>query len=181
MTSIMLRRGCCALSTLLLAAGAQGQLVPNPTLSVQGPGLTAAIGGVGLSIVRNGDLSVVIEGPVQTALLYWNGDGVVGPQELNFDGLLFNGAQIGSEANGGALALGYRADVTAVVQAAFGVGGPGLYTFNVNDPSPIDNLTRMHGAGLFVVYTDGRDTSVRGMPDVLNRSFAMKITRLVRF
>jgi hypothetical protein len=33
----------------------------------------------------------------------------------------------------------------------------------------------------FVVYSDGRDTLGRGMPDLLNRSFAVKITRLLRF
>jgi hypothetical protein len=34
---------------------------------------------------------------------------------------------------------------------------------------------------LFVVYSDGRDTATTGVPDVVNRSFAVKITRLVRF
>jgi len=33
----------------------------------------------------------------------------------------------------------------------------------------------------FVVYSDGRDTLGGGMPDLLNRSFAVKITRLLRF
>ena len=33
----------------------------------------------------------------------------------------------------------------------------------------------------FVVYSDGRDTLGGGMPDLLNRSFAIKITRLLRF
>ena len=33
----------------------------------------------------------------------------------------------------------------------------------------------------FVVYSDGRDTLGAGMPDLLNRSFAVKITRLLRF
>jgi hypothetical protein len=34
---------------------------------------------------------------------------------------------------------------------------------------------------LFVVYSDGRDTLGLGVPDLLNRSFAVKITRLLRF
>ena len=34
---------------------------------------------------------------------------------------------------------------------------------------------------LFVVYSDGRDTSGSGLPELLNRSFAVKITRLLRF
>lgn len=33
----------------------------------------------------------------------------------------------------------------------------------------------------FVVYSDGRDMLGRGIPDLLNRSFAIKITRLLRF
>ncbi len=33
----------------------------------------------------------------------------------------------------------------------------------------------------FVVYSDGRDTLGQGLPDLLNRSFALKITRLLRF
>jgi Domain of unknown function (DUF5916) len=37
------------------------------------------------------------------------------------------------------------------------------------------------GSELFVVYSDGRTTVAPGFPDVLNRTFAVKITRLVRF
>lgn len=37
------------------------------------------------------------------------------------------------------------------------------------------------GSDLFVVYSDGRDTSRPGFPELLNRSLAVKITRLVRF
>jgi hypothetical protein len=37
------------------------------------------------------------------------------------------------------------------------------------------------GSELFVVYSDGRNTQAPGFPDVLNRTFAVKITRLVRF
>jgi hypothetical protein len=37
------------------------------------------------------------------------------------------------------------------------------------------------GSELFVVYSDGRNTHAPGYPDVLNRTFAVKITRLVRF
>jgi hypothetical protein len=33
----------------------------------------------------------------------------------------------------------------------------------------------------FLDYSDGRDTLGSGMPDLLNRSFAVKITRLLRF
>jgi hypothetical protein len=37
------------------------------------------------------------------------------------------------------------------------------------------------GSDLFVVYTDGRDTGVIGYPVLLNRTFALKFTKLFRF
>jgi hypothetical protein len=33
----------------------------------------------------------------------------------------------------------------------------------------------------FVVYSDGWDTLARGIPNLVNRSFTVKVTRLVRF
>lgn len=36
------------------------------------------------------------------------------------------------------------------------------------------------GSELFVVYSDGRDTHPRGIPEILNRSVALKVTRLFR-
>ncbi len=37
------------------------------------------------------------------------------------------------------------------------------------------------GSEIFVVYSDGRDTRAPGYPDLLNRSLAFKMTRLLRF
>jgi hypothetical protein len=37
------------------------------------------------------------------------------------------------------------------------------------------------GSDLYVVYSDGRDTAARGLPTLMNRSFAVKATRLLRF
>ncbi|MEW5981184.1 MAG: DUF5916 domain-containing protein [Acidobacteriota bacterium] len=37
------------------------------------------------------------------------------------------------------------------------------------------------GSDIFVVYTDGRDTGVRGFPSLLNRGIAIKVTRFLRF
>jgi hypothetical protein len=37
------------------------------------------------------------------------------------------------------------------------------------------------GSDLFVVYTDGRDTHPTGFPDLQTRSFAVKLTRLLRW
>jgi hypothetical protein len=37
------------------------------------------------------------------------------------------------------------------------------------------------GSELFLVYSDGRDTLAPGAPALVNRSLALKITRLLRF
>jgi hypothetical protein len=37
------------------------------------------------------------------------------------------------------------------------------------------------GSDLYVVYSDGRDTTAAGFPNLQNRSFAIKATRLFRF
>jgi hypothetical protein len=37
------------------------------------------------------------------------------------------------------------------------------------------------GSEVFVVYSDGRDTWTRGVPQLLNRAFVVKINRLLRF
>jgi len=37
------------------------------------------------------------------------------------------------------------------------------------------------GSDLFVVYSDGRSTLTRGIPDIENRSFVVKATKLFRF
>ena len=37
------------------------------------------------------------------------------------------------------------------------------------------------GSELFVVYNDQRDTLTRGIPDLQNRAFIVKINRLLRF
>jgi hypothetical protein len=37
------------------------------------------------------------------------------------------------------------------------------------------------GSELFIVYSDGRTTRTRGFPDVQNRSFVIKVTRLLRW
>jgi hypothetical protein len=37
------------------------------------------------------------------------------------------------------------------------------------------------GSDLFVVYSDGRDTELGDFPGLVNRTFAVKFTRLFRF
>ena len=37
------------------------------------------------------------------------------------------------------------------------------------------------GSELFIVYTDERDTSVRGVPLLRNRAFVVKLNRLMQF
>jgi len=60
-----------------------------------------------------------------------------------------------------------------------------LVQFNV-DGKTLTGSARLRweytgGSDLFVVYSDGRDTRNAGFPDLLNRTFAFKVTRLVRF
>ncbi|MDP2390085.1 MAG: hypothetical protein Q8N52_07140, partial [Acidobacteriota bacterium] len=60
-----------------------------------------------------------------------------------------------------------------------------LVQFNV-DTQALSSSARLRweytgGSELFVVYSDGRDTSATGFPLLQNRTFAVKATRLLRF
>lgn len=60
-----------------------------------------------------------------------------------------------------------------------------LVQFNV-DANTLTSSARLRweytgGSDLFVVYSDGRDTHAAGFPGLLNRTFAVKATRLIRF
>ena len=60
-----------------------------------------------------------------------------------------------------------------------------LTQFNATDAS-LSSSVRFRweyipGSEIFAVYSDGRDTSVSGVPYVMNRSFVVKVTRLFRF
>ena len=60
-----------------------------------------------------------------------------------------------------------------------------LVQFNV-DAHNVSSSIRLRweytgGSELFVVYSDGRDTQTIGFPGLLNRTFAVKATRLIRF
>lgn len=60
-----------------------------------------------------------------------------------------------------------------------------LVQFNV-DAKSLTSSARLRweytgGSELFVVYSDGRDSGNAGFPGLLNRTFAIKATRLVRF
>jgi len=37
------------------------------------------------------------------------------------------------------------------------------------------------GSELFLVYSDGRNALVSGVPELMNRTLAFKVTRLLRF
>jgi len=61
----------------------------------------------------------------------------------------------------------------------------GLMQFNAANHS-LSSSARLRweyrpGSELFVVYSDGRDTLTGGVPDIVNRSFAIKLTRLLRY
>ena len=60
-----------------------------------------------------------------------------------------------------------------------------LIQFNASARS-LSSSVRLHweyrsGSDLYVVYSDGRDTATPGFPELVNRSLAVKVTRLVRF
>jgi len=59
-----------------------------------------------------------------------------------------------------------------------------LVQFNI-DGHTLSSSARLRweytgGSELFVVYSDGRDSRTRGFPEILNRTFAVKVTRLIR-
>lgn len=152
----------------------------NGTLSQVGAGLTIAAAGVGLEGLGAGTKSIVIEigGPVQAAILYWvvrdrpcPDDGATctipfqpyQAQELIFDGHSMTGTALGSKLQRvGAVGqrmnnIGYRADVTGIVQAA----GQGLQTFTITNGDTANHSSlRLNGAGLVVLYTDASDPTV---------------------
>jgi hypothetical protein len=146
--------------------------VDPPVLDLKGQGLTIVEAGVGLEGLGSGTrtLTINVGGPVQKAILYWAGrdttncvSGVCfeapntppfADQELVFAGGAVTGAIIGMEgADSGN--IGYAADVTPAVQAA----GTGTQSFIIADGNLTNNLDRLNGAGLIVVYTDASDTN----------------------
>src|SRR5207249_10017683 len=54
-------------------------------------------------------------------------------------------------------------------------------TLNTLEPNIRWRWEYQPGSDLFVVYTDGRDTSQPGFPGLLNRGVAVKFTRFFRF
>jgi hypothetical protein len=77
--------------------------------------------------------------------------------------------------------VGMRFSVTPTARLGFSA----LSQFNPSSQS-LSSSARMRweyipGSELFVVYSDGRDTASRRYPALQNRSFAIKVTRLLRF
>ncbi len=152
-------------------------LVINPSLDMEGPGLTLVEDGVGLESLGSGTetLTVDIGGPVQVAYLYWagrerpcttDGAGVCTipyqpylDQELIFDGTPITGEVAGTESqaeggNGQTIHnIGYVKDVTDIVAAK----GTGVQSFTLADGDTAKNLFRLNGAGLLVIFTDEAD------------------------
>ncbi len=89
---------------------------------------------------------------------------------VDLPGGSFNTNLIGSRVN---LAITPRAFVSALVQ------------YNSTAASLASNVRfrweYLPGSEMFVVYNDQRDSRVTGFPDLQNRSFIVKINRLVRF
>lgn len=168
-------------ASIALAEG-DAQLGPSGVASaIPEVGLTIAVGGAGLNHppdLREGDISINIGGPVRAAYLYWAGggdEGAVNPvEELTLHGTTFQGVKIGVE-HEIEDAIAYRANVTSLVQTAFGVSGPGNYNFHVEDPTPIDNFDRLHGAGLIVLYINPADPSVNAVSIFDGADYAFRL------
>lgn len=137
-------------------------LTLNTTLDQQLQGLSVAEAGVGLESLGSGTqtISISISGPVQKALLYWAGRNLsdcpeepcfeppppFGDQQLIFDGNSITGSITGQELDN----IGYKADVTNIVAAE----GTGLVSFTIQDANTSNNLDRLDGAGLIVLFND---------------------------
>jgi hypothetical protein len=161
------------LSTLLLGGTVCGtELTRNPELELQGPGVSVAVGGVGLRDLPLGPMGqepliLEIGGPIQKAMFYWGGRAPLpGDTEILVDGMLVEGELIGyeetptAEGPGGAasevrVAYAYRADLTEYVQSVF--TPPGVFVMEVEDASPPDSEDHLNGASLLVLYTDPDD------------------------
>jgi hypothetical protein len=153
-------------SSILLAPTAGATVLSgDPVLDLQGQGLSLAEGGVGLRDLgsETRSLSVSIGGPVQKAILYWAGRQLTGcplgscfsspplrDQGLLFDGSSVTGSITGTESEQNRGQIGYAADVTSIVAAK----GTGTYTIADGDTN--NNLDRLDGAGLIVVFRTHR-------------------------
>ena len=173
-----------ALAALLLTGVAYATtLAPSPSLTLTGPGLTIAEGGVGLFNLGAGTetLSVDIGGEVEKAVLYWAGrdlpcaDSFAGcgaPFDVTRDqDLIFNdgsvdhaltGIEVGHEDQpvsglGPIRNIGFKADVTSIVEGVY--SGAGNYSFDIKDGDLGSNLENLDGAGLLVIFTDAGDTT----------------------
>ncbi len=168
---LLVASAAAAASLVLLASTADAtQLaVDPPALDMKGRGLAIAEGGVGLHGLGSGTrtITVAIGGPVEKAILYWAGRDTTdcvggacfGPppladQQLVFAGGAIAGTIVGTEgADSGN--IGYAADVTTAIQAA----GTGTQSFTIADGNLSNNLDRLNGTGLIVVYTDASDAN----------------------
>lgn len=155
---------------LLVMQVPAGATALGPVVDLQGQGLSITEGGVGLEDLGTGteNVTVSIGGPVQKAILVWAGReftcpvggcfagaGPFGDQQLIFDGTSITGTVLGIEAEIGSN-IGYSFDVTSIVQAA----GTGVQSFSIQDGNTSNNLDRLDGAGLIVVFTNPSDTGV---------------------
>ncbi len=157
------------LAMVLVLTGTLRATPLQPAMTLQGEGLSVVTEGVGLEFLEYGteSISIHIGGPVVKAVLYWAGRNYPCVQdmaggcvltgedrELLFNGMPISGTVVGTEINKfGATELtdniGYKADVTSVVQAA----GTGLSSFTIADNDAAD-FAELDGATLLVVYTD---------------------------
>jgi hypothetical protein len=166
----------------LVALAAPGHSTAlTPFIDLQETGLNFSADGEGLmgwdGSART--LTLGVGGNVRFALLYWagrerpctlNGAGTECPftqpykdQQVLFNGTALTGTVIGSETQAVTssgvdpiLNVGYFADVTSLVSAAYTT--PGSYNFTFADGNSASNLWRLNGVSLIVGYTDAAET-----------------------
>jgi hypothetical protein len=134
---------------------------------MDGTGLDVAMAGAGLGNLEttgSETLSIFIGGPIQTAALYWVGGGSAGED----DALLVNGSLVTAMVTdvntdpSNFDVVGYRADVTALIQTECVT--PGLCDLEIEDADLGNNFSsNLVGAGLLVIYTDPLDSNTNSI------------------
>lgn len=173
----MKQLGSIVLAGFVLVGVAQPCLATalQERINQDGQGLSVAVGGAGIRDMGRGgvEIEVDIQGPVETAILYWMGRDLdctldrdlvcfvpsepYLDQEMAFEGTPITGTIVGTESQAPPqpyLSVAYAMNVTDIVRAKVESEGTGLTSFNFDDDNPALDFTLPDGVGLVVLYTD---------------------------
>lgn len=122
-------------------------------------------------------------GPLATRIIKWKNEN----DYLSAVPAAYGNGAVNWMSSGGTL-VGVETPLQSMNPTGSVTGRSGRYSTGAPNIAPARTGTTVRlnweyqpSSQFFVVYSDGRDTLGRGMPDLLNRSFAAKITRLLRF